>query len=187
MAFDSREFRDTLGRFATGVTVVTTGDAPNFVGMTAQSFSSLSLDPPLVLVCVDKGASVLPLLKESATFTVNVLADSDMDLSNFFASSSRPAPPQPVRRHAVHRRRDRPAALACATTVFDCHVHEVLDGGDHEIIVVGWRRSTGRMKIHRSSSSVAPIAPSRRPISDRSRRGPISLAARWPKLTTDRC
>ena len=54
MAFDSREFRDTLGRFATGVTVVTTGDAPNFVGMTAQSFSSLSLDPPLVLVCVDK-------------------------------------------------------------------------------------------------------------------------------------
>ena len=93
MAFDSREFRDTLGRFATGVTVVTTGDAPNFVGMTAQSFSSLSLDPPLVLVCVDKGASVLPLLKESATFTVNVLADSDMELSNFFASSSRPAPP----------------------------------------------------------------------------------------------
>ena len=135
MAFDSREFRDTLGRFATGVTVVTTGDAPNFVGMTAQSFSSLSLDPPLVLVCVDKGASVLPLLKESATFTVNVLADSDMDLSNFFASSSRPAPP--------HQFDDTPYTvgatgqprLACATTVFDCHVHEVLDGGDHEIIV----------------------------------------------------
>ena len=135
MAFDSREFRDTLGRFATGVTVVTTGDAPNFVGMTAQSFSSLSLDPPLVLVCVDKGASVLPLLKQSAAFTVNVLADSDMDLSNFFASSSRPAPPHqfddtPYTIGATGRPR-----LACATTVFDCHVHEVLDGGDHEIIV----------------------------------------------------
>ena len=110
MAFDSREFRDTLGRFATGVTVVTTGDAPNFVGMTAQSFSSLSLDPPLVLVCVDKGASVLPLLKESAAFTVNVLADSDMDLSNFFGLQFATRAPAPVRRHAVHDRHDRPAA-----------------------------------------------------------------------------
>ena len=135
MAFDDREFRDTLGRFATGVTVVTTGTEPNFVGMTAQSFSSLSLDPPLVLVCVDKNASMLPLLKETAAFTVNVLADTDSDLSNFFASSKRPPPP--------HQFDDAPHTLgvtgqprlACATTVFDCRVHEVLEGGDHEIVV----------------------------------------------------
>ena len=135
MAFDDREFRDTLGRFATGVTVVTTGEQPNFVGMTAQSFSSLSLDPPLVLVCVDKNASMLPLLKETAAFTVNVLADSDADVSNFFASSKRPPPP--------HQFDDAPHALgvtgqprlACATAVFDCRLHEVLEGGDHEIIV----------------------------------------------------
>ena len=135
MAFDDREFRDTLGRFATGVTVVTTGEEPNFVGMTAQSFSSLSLDPPLVLVCVDKNASMLPLLKETAAFTVNVLADSDADVSNFFASSKRPPPP--------HQFDDAPHSLgvtgqprlACATTVFDCRLHEVLEGGDHEIIV----------------------------------------------------
>lgn len=150
MAFDDREFRDTLGRFATGVTVVTTGEEPNFVGMTAQSFSSLSLNPPLVLVCVDKNASVLPLLKETAAFTVNVLADADMDVSNFFASSKRPPPP--------HQFDDAPYTLgatgqprlACATTVFDCRLHEVLDGGDHEIIV-------GRVEAIGRQSEASPI------------------------------
>ncbi len=150
MAFDEREFRDTLGRFATGVTVVTTGTEPNFVGMTAQSFSSLSLDPPLVLVCVDKKASVLPLLKETAAFTVNVLADSDMDVSNFFASSKRPPPP--------HQFDDAPHTLgatgqprlASATTVFDCRLHEVLEGGDHEIIV-------GRVEAFEQQSDASPI------------------------------
>ena len=73
MPIDSREFRNALGTFPTGVTVVTTGTAPNFVGMTAQSFSSLSLDPPLVLICVDKKASVRSLLQETSAFTVNVL------------------------------------------------------------------------------------------------------------------
>ncbi len=150
MAFDEREFRDTLGRFATGVTVVTTGTEPNFVGMTVQSFSSLSLDPPLVLICVGKTAGTLPLLKETAAFTVNVLADSDADISNFFASSSRPAPP--------HQFDDAPHTLGatgqprlnCATTVFDCRLHEVVDGGDHEIIV-------GRVEAIAQQSSASPI------------------------------
>ncbi len=148
--FDDREFRDTLGRFATGVTVVTTGEAPNFVGMTAQSFSSLSLDPPLVLVCVAKNASMLPLLKETAAFTVNVLAEDDADVSNFFASSKRPPPP--------HQFDDAPHTLgatgqprlACATTVFDCRLHDVLEGGDHEIIV-------GSVEAIERQSEAAPI------------------------------
>lgn len=148
--FDDREFRDMLGRFATGVTVVTTGEAPNFVGMTAQSFSSLSLDPPLVLVCVAKNASMLPLLKETGAFTVNVLAEDDADVSNFFASSKRPPPP--------HQFDDAPHTLgatgqprlACATTVFDCRLHDVLEGGDHEIIV-------GSVEAIERQSEAAPI------------------------------
>lgn len=135
MEFDDRQFRDMLGQFASGVTVITTGTEPNFVGMTAQSFSSLSLDPPLVLVCVDKGASVLPLLKETGAYTVNILPDTEMNTSNFFASSKRPAPPHQFDDHPHELGETGQPRLACATTVFDCDIYAVLEGGDHEIIV----------------------------------------------------
>ncbi len=135
MSFDDREFRNALGMFPSGVTVITTGTEPNFVGMTAQSFSSLSLDPPLVLVCVDKGASVLPLLKETDAFSVNILPDSAMDTSNFFASSKRAAPPHQFDDHEYAMGVTGQPRLVVATMVFDCSIHSVLDGGDHEIIV----------------------------------------------------
>lgn len=150
MTFNDRELRDTLGRFATGVTVVTTGTAPNFVGMTAQSFSSLSLDPPLVLVCVDKKASMLPLLKEAGAFTVNVLAETDAGVSNFFASSSRPAPPHQFDETPYTLGATGQPRLECATTVFDCRLHDVLEGGDHEIII-------GRVEEIDRQSEAAPI------------------------------
>ncbi len=135
MDFDDRAFRNALGMFPSGVTVITTGTAPNFVGMTAQSFSSLSLDPPLVLVCVDKRASVLPLLRETGAYTVNILPDTAMDTSNFFASSKRPPPPHQFDEHAHQLGHTGQPRLAQATMVFDCRIHSLLDGGDHEIIV----------------------------------------------------
>ena len=135
MDFDDREFRSALGMFPSGVTVITTGTAPNFVGMTAQSFSSLSLDPPLVLVCVDKGASVLPLLKETGAYSVSILPDTAMDTSNYFASSKRPAPPHQFDEHEHTLGATGQPRLVQATMVFDCTIHSVLAGGDHEIIV----------------------------------------------------
>ena len=150
MDFDDREFRNALGMFPSGVTVITTGTEPNFVGMTAQSFSSLSLDPPLVLVCVDKGASVLPLLKDTAAFCVNILPESAMDASNFFASSKRPAPPHQFDDYAHELGETGQPRLATATMVFDCTIHSVLEGGDHEIIV-------GEVKAFVKQSDEEPI------------------------------
>ena len=150
MEFDDREFRDALGMFPSGVTVMTTGTEPNFVGMTAQSFSSLSLDPPLVLVCVDKQASVLPLLKSTGAFTVNILPETAVETSNYFASSKRPPPPHQFEGHTHVLGETGQPRLAEATMVFDCEIHSVLAGGDHEIIV-------GEVRAFVKQSEAEPI------------------------------
>src|SRR5215468_382698 len=80
------EFRRALGHFATGVTVITVEREPELVhGMTANSFASVSLDPPLISVCVDHRARLLPLLKERQRFGVNVLKQDQRAFSEFFA------------------------------------------------------------------------------------------------------
>ena len=82
----SLDFRRALGQFATGVTVVTVERAPGRVhGMTANSFTSVSLDPPLISVCVDQHAQLLPLLKEKRVFGINVLKEDQQNLSEFFS------------------------------------------------------------------------------------------------------
>ena len=82
----SLDFRRALGQFATGVTVVTVESAPGRVhGMTANSFTSVSLEPPLISVCVAENAQLLPLLKEKQVFGVNVLKEDQKHLSEFFA------------------------------------------------------------------------------------------------------
>jgi flavin reductase (DIM6/NTAB) family NADH-FMN oxidoreductase RutF len=80
------EFRRAMGHFATGVTVVTVErEAGHVHGMTANSFASVSLEPPLVSVCVDHRARLLPLLKEKQRFGVNVLKREQRAYSEFFA------------------------------------------------------------------------------------------------------
>lgn len=82
----STEFRRAMGHFATGVTVVTVErEAGHVHGMTANSFASVSLDPPLVSVCVDHRARLLPMLKEKQRFGVNVLKRDQQAFSEFFA------------------------------------------------------------------------------------------------------
>jgi flavin reductase (DIM6/NTAB) family NADH-FMN oxidoreductase RutF len=82
------EFRAVLGAFATGVTVVTTATAEGPAGMTANSFTSVSLDPPLVLVCVDLTSHTLPFLRASGFFAVNILAGEQAALARCFATRS---------------------------------------------------------------------------------------------------
>jgi|SRR5581483_68520 flavin reductase (DIM6/NTAB) family NADH-FMN oxidoreductase RutF len=82
---DPREFRNTLGRFATGVTVITTEKDGQIHGMTANAFLSVSLDPPLVLVSVDNRANMHKLLPESKRYGVSILAHDQEALSNHFA------------------------------------------------------------------------------------------------------
>ena len=82
------DFRRVLGHFATGVTILTTADPDGRpTGLTASAFCSVSLDPPLVLICVDHKSQSFPALSESRGFAVNVLSAAQEDLSRRFAST----------------------------------------------------------------------------------------------------
>ncbi len=84
-SIDSREFRNTMGLFATGVTVVTTRVGHQRRGITANSFTSVSLHPPLLLICVDESASMHPMLEVAESFVVNILAADQRAVSDAFA------------------------------------------------------------------------------------------------------
>jgi flavin reductase (DIM6/NTAB) family NADH-FMN oxidoreductase RutF len=89
MSFDSREFRDALGSFATGVCVITAnpeGHAP--FGMTVNSFSSVSLDPALLLWNLQNNSECLPAFEKTDRFAVNILTTEQQDLSNYYAKKA---------------------------------------------------------------------------------------------------
>ena len=129
---DPRTLRDALGCFATGVTVVT-AIAPDStpIGLTANSFTSVSLDPPLLLVCIDRRAGSLATLQEAPGFAVNVLHIGQQPTSNRFA------------RPGEDRFAETPwdigefgaPVLAGALAAFECRRHALHDGGDHVILV----------------------------------------------------
>jgi len=88
MTIEKDFFRQVLGHFATGVTVVTTNNNGKIGGLTVNAFCSVSLEPPLVLVCVDIQSNTLPLIREGKNFAVNILADQQEHLSRCFAIPS---------------------------------------------------------------------------------------------------
>jgi flavin reductase (DIM6/NTAB) family NADH-FMN oxidoreductase RutF len=89
-AFSAQELRQVLGCFATGVTVITTHSGEEGYGMTANSFSSVSLDPPLVLVCAISGTEGAEVLARNGKFAVNILAAKQEPISRHFSSKDRP-------------------------------------------------------------------------------------------------
>jgi flavin reductase (DIM6/NTAB) family NADH-FMN oxidoreductase RutF len=132
MSFDPKDFRRALGKFPTGVTVITTQDKQGeWVGVTASSFNTVSIDPPLVLWSIDKGAFSLEAFTQGEHFAVNVLGNDQVDMSNRFA----------------RRGEDKFAGLKVQTgeqgcpllpdvaAVFECRTWNVYEGGDHLIIV----------------------------------------------------
>lgn len=132
-AVDGRAFRDVCGRFATGVTVVTTtgGDGPR--GLTANAVSSLSLDPTLFLVCVDLRATSYPVLERAGRFAINILAADQEHVSNFFAGTTPPGNPMG---DVPHRMSELGSPLIDGAIAWlDCRTHSILDGGDHRIFV----------------------------------------------------
>jgi flavin reductase (DIM6/NTAB) family NADH-FMN oxidoreductase RutF len=88
MTIDKDFFRQVAGQFATGVTVVTTRSQGTLAGITVNAFCSVSLDPPLVLVCIDLISTTLPCIRESGTFVVNILTNEQEHLSRCFATST---------------------------------------------------------------------------------------------------
>jgi flavin reductase (DIM6/NTAB) family NADH-FMN oxidoreductase RutF len=129
--FDARSLRDAFGCFATGVTVVTgcAGDGTR-AGLTANSFTSVSLDPPLLLFCPANGASALPLIRASGRFAINVLDLDGQAVADRFTQKG-------VDRFAEHDWLDWHGlpVLAAAKAAFACEIHADHDGGDHRIIV----------------------------------------------------
>src|SRR6266849_1625119 len=88
MAIEKVFFRQVAGQFATGITVVTTRNQGILAGLTVNAFCSVSLDPPLILVCIDLTSTTLPHIRESGTFVVNILTSEQEHLSRCFATST---------------------------------------------------------------------------------------------------
>lgn len=134
----SRPLRDCLGHFATGVAVVTTLDeAGGRVGLTVNSFTSVSLDPPLILWCLDRGSDSRQLFSKDRTFAVNVLAADQLALARRFSDV------MTDRFEGVETMEGQAGLplLAGAAAIFECAVEEVHGGGDHIIILARVRRS----------------------------------------------
>ena len=127
------EFRDAMGHFATGVTVVTSVGADGApVGTTANAVTSLSLEPPLILVCFDLGSLTLQAIRGHGAFVVNVLAAAQRHLSANFARRGLAAAWDEVRHR--HGPTGSPR-LEDVLAVLECTVEHRLPGGDHEIVV----------------------------------------------------
>jgi len=130
---DLKDLRRALGLFMTGVTVITTLDESGLPrGFTANSFTSVSLDPPLVLFCVAKAAATAPVFAAALSFAVNILAEDQREVSGLFASKV------PDRFDKIDWRAGPGGSpvLAGAAAWLACRRHDVVDAGDH-IVVIG--------------------------------------------------
>ena len=132
MALTPAEFRTALRSFATGVTVVTTRDREGRPsGLTASAFTSVSLDPPLVLVCVDHAATAHPDFRERGWFAVNILRREQEALSRRFAASGG----DKFGGVACHEGRTGLPLLDGALATLECRIVEAHEAGDHTIFI----------------------------------------------------
>ena len=136
MSVPPLEFRKALGCFATGVTVITVDYEGQVQGMTANAFASVSLDPPLVLVCVDHRARTHAHLHAKKRFGVNVLAEDQQNISEYYA---RAAQDHGHAERDAGARFDRTAhgtpVLNGALAYLECRLHTAQDAGDHTIFI----------------------------------------------------
>jgi len=134
-AFTGKEFRTALGAFATGVTVITTQSADHPYGMTANAFSSLSLDPPLVLVCVSVKTEGSQMIESNGVFAVNVLGSEQEPLSRYFSSKDRPRGGEAFKEISHRRGASGSPILEGVAAFLDCRVTARHPAGDHIIFV----------------------------------------------------
>ncbi len=135
MAFDALRFREVMSRFATGVSVVTTFDGERPAGITVNALSSVSLDPPLVMVALDRSRFITPMVRALGRYAVNVLGDGQGALSDCFAH----APVRPGREDfcgaAWHPGQTGLPILDGAIATLECTVVETFSAGDHDLFI----------------------------------------------------
>lgn len=134
MDVDSTSFRTVMSRFATGVTVATTCQGEQRIGITVNAFTSVSLDPPLVLICIERASVVHEYFVKSGVFAVNMLSADQEDISTGFASN------WPERFENFCGAASHPGVTGapifddCLAWI-DCRVTDIFPGGDHSIIL----------------------------------------------------
>jgi flavin reductase (DIM6/NTAB) family NADH-FMN oxidoreductase RutF len=165
MSFDPKDFRRALGKFPTGVTIITTRDAEGTpIGMTASSFNTLSIDPALVLWSIDKGAYSLEAFTKGKGFAINVLRSDQVELSNGFARRGED------KFSGVETSDCENGAPVFPNTAswFACTTWGVYEGGDHFIIVgevtdYGYTDNVGSLVFHNGRYAVPATHPAAQP------------------------
>jgi 3-hydroxy-9,10-secoandrosta-1,3,5(10)-triene-9,17-dione monooxygenase reductase component len=131
MVIDSTKFRQAMSAYASGITVITGFEGDEPVGMTCQSFASLSIDPPLVLFCPARSSSSWPRINDSKKFCVNVLSNKQLDLCTSFAKSGGDKFTNVEWEKSLFGL----PVISNVLVAIECEVHEIYDGGDHEIVI----------------------------------------------------
>ena len=129
------EFREALAHFATGITVVTAAGPAGPHGVTVNAFASVSLDPPLILVCIDRGHLSHAVLSRSRVFAVNVLAAGQEALSRFFSAPDRPEGPDAFRGIPFRPGRNGAPLLDGCVAHLECRATASHPAGDHTIFL----------------------------------------------------
>lgn len=125
-----RAFRDAVGEFATGVTVVIAADGDRLAGMTLNAFTSVSLDPLLVLVSLGHGSRTLSVVGDAGCFSVSVLQREQRDVAIAFATPGAPFPS-----HHTVRSADGFLVVDGAAATQHCAVHSITRAGDHDLVL----------------------------------------------------
>jgi flavin reductase (DIM6/NTAB) family NADH-FMN oxidoreductase RutF len=131
MAVTSQEYRDALSKFASGVTIVTVNAEGQPHGMTASAFASVSLDPPLVMVCLEKTSRTRELVIDTGSFAVSILSEDQAEIARSFSLPGRK--PFDVLSH--HAGRNGVPLLDGAIAYVECSLERVVEGGDHDVVI----------------------------------------------------
>ena len=135
MPLEPAEFKAAMGRFGSGITVITVADEEGMHGMTASAFCSLSLDPPLILVCVSKKAKMHALIKKGTAFGINILAADQQSVSNRFAGWWEEGRSKWADLGLETSPISGAPWIAGSLACLDCQLEQALPGGDHSIFV----------------------------------------------------
>lgn len=128
------DFKGALGSWAAGVTIVTTKDSGQVYGLTVSSFASLSVDPLLILVCIQNSNRLAEMAQSSQHFGVSILAQGQDEISTFFAKSGRDPVPSYDHIETAEWHTGSPL-ISGAIAQLDCKLHEAVPGGDHTILI----------------------------------------------------
>jgi flavin reductase (DIM6/NTAB) family NADH-FMN oxidoreductase RutF len=136
MSVSQAEFRKALACFATGITVITLDSENEVHGMTANAFTSVSLDPMLVLVCVDQRARTHAHLRAKKRFGVNILSEDQRPISEYYARPTRTHDRAAEEAGAVFERTSHGTPVLCGALAYlECRLHSAQDAGDHTIFI----------------------------------------------------